>query len=204
MARRKKTVSRNPDETRALLIDAAEAEFNEAGFHGTDTNRIARRAGYAPQTFYRHFADKIEIFLSVYERWWRAESDAVGKTLGGGGKAGLARAADVMISFHVKWRGFRRSLRHLSAEDERVRAARIAARKAQIVTAKQLVPDTRKTDAEVVAMLLILERLCDAAAEGEFADLGFSRNAARHAVIAVLDDFYATERSTTSAPAKLV
>jgi AcrR family transcriptional regulator len=194
MARRKKTVSRNPEETRALLVDAAEAEFNQAGFHGTDTNRIARRAGYAPQTFYRHFADKIEIFLAVYERWWRAEADAVRKVLGRDGKAGLARVADVMISFHVKWRGFRRSLRHLSAEDDRVRAARVAARKAQIKTAKQLVPATHKTDAEVAAMLLIFERLCDAAAEGEFVDMGFSRNAARHAVIAVLDDFYAAER----------
>jgi AcrR family transcriptional regulator len=70
-------VPRNPEETRARLVDAAEAEFNAHGFDGTDTNRIARRAGYAPQTFYRHFADKTAVFLAVYDRWWRNESDAI-------------------------------------------------------------------------------------------------------------------------------
>src|SRR5688572_2853570 len=54
---------------RGALLDAARAEFDEAGFEGTDTNRIARRAGYAPQTFYRHFADKTTIFVETYHRW---------------------------------------------------------------------------------------------------------------------------------------
>jgi len=57
----------------------------------------------------------------------------------------------------------------------------------------------RKTDAEIAAALLTLERLCDAVAEGEFGDLGFSRNAARRAVVAVLDDFYVSERPARSA-----
>ena len=48
------------------LIAAAAAEFREAGFAGTDSNRIARRAGFAPQTFYRWFKDKTEIFIAVY------------------------------------------------------------------------------------------------------------------------------------------
>jgi AcrR family transcriptional regulator len=46
-----------PPSTSNDLIAAAAAEFNEFGFSGTDTNRIARRAGYAPQTFYRWFKD---------------------------------------------------------------------------------------------------------------------------------------------------
>src|SRR5215470_8598720 len=59
------------------LVRAAAREFNEHGFLGTDTNRIARRAGFAPQTFYRWFGDKTEIFIKVYEQWQRdAPSEA--------------------------------------------------------------------------------------------------------------------------------
>jgi AcrR family transcriptional regulator len=50
---------------RSVLIAAARLEFEEFGFEGTNSNAIARRAGYAPQTFYRHFEDKREIFLAV-------------------------------------------------------------------------------------------------------------------------------------------
>jgi AcrR family transcriptional regulator len=177
---------RNPEETAAALLDAAEAEFNARGFHGTDTNRIARRAGYAPQTFYRHFADKTAIFLAVYERWWEAESAAIGAILRARGRADLGKVADTMIGFHVKWRGFRRSLRHLSVEDDRVRAARMRARKAQIAASKALLPRSRRDDAEIYASLLIFERLCDAAAEGEFADMGLPKKAARASVMAAL------------------
>ena len=35
----------SPDETRARLVAAAADEIERAGYHGTDTNRIARAAG---------------------------------------------------------------------------------------------------------------------------------------------------------------
>jgi AcrR family transcriptional regulator len=177
-----------PEETSVLLLDAAESEFNARGFHGTDSNRIARRAGFAPQTFYRHYADKTAIFLAVYERWWKNESAAIGAILRARGRAGLGKVADTLIAFHAKWRGFRRSLRHLAVEDDRVRAARTRARKAQIATAKDLLPQLRRD--EIASLLLILERLCDAAAEGEFVDMGFTRADARRAVMAALSAAY--------------
>jgi AcrR family transcriptional regulator len=188
--RLKKPAPRNPEETHARLVDAAEAEFNAGGFDGTDTNRIARRAGYAPQTFYRHFADKTAIFLAVYDRWWRAEADAVGKILRARGKSGLGGVADTLIAFHAKWRGFRRSLRHLSVEDARVRAARTVARRAQLQTVRELIPNPANRDGEIAAALLVLERLCDAAAEGEFADMGLPKAAARQAVVRALVALY--------------
>jgi len=191
MVRRKNTATRNSEETEARLIAAAEAEFNSRGFHGTDSNRIARLAGYAPQTFYRHFEDKTEIFLAVYERWWRAESEAIGKVLGKGGTSDLRKVADILIAFHTEWRIFRRSLRHLSTEDERVKKARVAARKNQIATAKSLIPDLRKSDSDIAAALLVLERLSDAVAEGEFVAMGFREAAGRSAVVAALADFFA-------------
>jgi AcrR family transcriptional regulator len=183
---RAKSATRNSGETRESLLDAAQAEFNTRGFHGTDTNRIARRAGFAPQTFYRHYADKVAIFLAVYERWWRSESDAIGAILRARGPVNFGKVADTMIGFHVKWKGFRRSLRHLSAADTRVRAARTAARKAQIVNFKAAIPKTKRSDVQIYAALLIFERLCDAMAEGEFADTGFAKASARGVVITAL------------------
>jgi AcrR family transcriptional regulator len=64
------------------LIEAAAREFNTAGFHGTNTNLIARAAGFAPQTFYRHFEDKIDVFVAAYEYWQAREREAVSRALG--------------------------------------------------------------------------------------------------------------------------
>lgn len=175
---------RDPQETRTRLLDAAEAEFNGPGYFDTDTNRIARAAGYAPQTFYRHFADKTAIFLAVYDRWWRAESGAVGDIARSKpGEGALEAMADTMIAFHTKWRGFRRALRHLAIVDDRVRAARAEARLAQLVAIRALPGQPKRSEADLAAALLKLERVCDAAAEDEFVDLGLSRRDARAAVI---------------------
>jgi AcrR family transcriptional regulator len=180
--RARKAATRNPDETRAALLVAGEREFNTRGFHGTDTNRIARIAGYAPQTFYRHFTDKTEIFVAVYERWWQSEADAVRRVFDARGNFDALKLADTLIAFHVKWRGFRRSLRHLAVEDARVRTARTKARKAQIATTRALRPGLKRGDAQIYATLLTLERLCDAIADSEFADMGVIKSAAREAV----------------------
>jgi AcrR family transcriptional regulator len=185
MPRPRKT--RDPEETKEKLLASAERAFNTGGFFGTDTNRIARAAGYAPQTFYRHFIDKTDIFLAVYERWWRAEGEAVVSAARGlKGEKRLAKIADTILEFHVRWRIFRRALRHLSADDKRVRAARVKARKAQIESLRRVPRKTRISDEEIYAGLIVIERLSDAAAEEEFADMGFSKRAARESVIAML------------------
>jgi AcrR family transcriptional regulator len=157
---------RIPEQTRAKLLAAAEREFNTAGFDGTDTNRIAKKAGYAPQTFYRHFPDKTAIFLAVYDAWWRAESAALAQS-----KARNAKdAARIALDFHQRWRIFRRSLRHLAIVDAKVRKARARARHEQIERWKKA--GARRSHAELAAALLTAERLLDAAAEGELAELG--------------------------------
>jgi AcrR family transcriptional regulator len=66
---KKKVRSRDPQESRRALIEAAGTIFNTVGYYGTDTNRIAVAAGYTPGTFYTHFTDKREIFLEVYRGW---------------------------------------------------------------------------------------------------------------------------------------
>ncbi len=166
-----KPTPRDPEETRARLIAAAERLFNSKGFEGTDTNRIARAAGYAPQTFYRHFEDKRAIFIAVYENWWRAESDALAHALARSNRAQSPRtAARIVLDFHTRWRIFRRSLRSLSLTEPAIRKARASARKSQLAKWKKA--GAQKNTAELAAALLSAERLFDAAAEGELVDLG--------------------------------
>jgi AcrR family transcriptional regulator len=173
-------MGRDPAATAEALLDAAEREFNTRGFDGTDTNRIARAAGYAPQTFYRHFDDKRAVFLAVYERWWKGESGALAAAAADGRPPSGEDAARIALAFHTKWRGFRRALRHLAIVDPKVRAARTAARRAQIARIRSY---GARSDRELSAALLKAERLCDAAAEGELADLGLTADEIRALVV---------------------
>lgn len=158
-------MARGPD-TRANLIEAAIAEFDEHGFEATNSNRIARRAGYAPQTFYRHFADKTAIFLAVYELWYRAHIETVAHA------ASRREAAKAIVASHRKTLRFRRSLRQLAYAERSVAEARAKSRWAQIERLATGLPD--RTHAELAAMLLSVERLADGIAEQEFSDLSIS------------------------------
>jgi AcrR family transcriptional regulator len=173
-ARTRRTATRPPERgaARGALLAAARAEFDECGFEGTDTNRIARRAGYAPQTFYRHFKDKTAIFVEIYKRWfedeWKDLENAHGK--------GADGAARVLLEHHARHREFRRSLRRLTITDETVRTARTASRRHQLelVDAEDRMRGHKRETALRVALLFCTERLADAAADGELADLGLS------------------------------
>src|ERR1700733_4737197 len=59
----------SPEQTRDRLVAAAAKLFNQTGYHGTDSNRIAKAAGYSAGVFYKHFNDKRAIFLAAYEGW---------------------------------------------------------------------------------------------------------------------------------------
>jgi AcrR family transcriptional regulator len=182
-----KKQSRQPREaTREQLLQAAASEFNEHGFGGTDTNKIARRAGFAPQTFYRWFQDKVEIFVETYERWQREEFGAIGKLLAE--NATDARLARAVIAHHQAYLIFRRSLRQLSVENEVVRAARARARLGQIAYVQSLNPKVARDDASIAAALLQTERLADALAEGEFRDMGLNKKAGEEALARLIHD----------------
>lgn len=177
-------LTRRRGETRGILIRAAQREFNTRGFWGTDSNRIARAAGYSPQTFYRQFEDKTAIFVAVYDAWWKTEVDVLGK-LAVKPSGGIEKAAQLAIAFHTRWRVFRRSLRILAIEEPRLREVRAAARLSQIAQARAL-STVQRSDAEWAALLLASERLCDAVAEGELAELGVGKDAAHAAVARAL------------------
>jgi len=159
------------------LIEAAAKIFNSAGYHGTDSNRIAREAGYAPGTFYVHFPDKLAIFLAVYENWVSAEWSSIEVILksGGSARAIRRRLSRAVLEHHRKWRTFRASLRALSSTDDVVHAARVASRSRQIETMTRLIRarNTRvPSRARMLAQLLVAEALCDAVAEGDAKSLG--------------------------------
>lgn len=153
-----------------LLLHAATAEFVEHGYDGTSTNRISERAGFAPQTFYRWYKDKLDIFVAVYKAWAEAEmaqleamltEDSSGRHL-----------AETCVESHRSFLTFLRSLRRLQQDADAVRQACAQSRLAQIRRIQDRMPALA---AEQVAALLIgMAHLCEALAEGEFSDLGLS------------------------------
>jgi AcrR family transcriptional regulator len=167
-----------PADTRARLVAAAARIFNRDGYYGTDSNRIARAAGYAPATFYKHFSDKRAIFLAAYEAWVTAEWASIADSLGQERSAEETAAdlVDLSLSHHRRWRGLRASLRALVARDRVVRSFYRAQRRRQLAILAAMGRSERRARAgeEDAILLFTMERVCDALAEGEVAALGLS------------------------------
>ena len=169
-----------PGQTRERLLEAAAEVFNRVGYHGTDSNQIAHQAGYATGTFYKHFKDKKELFLAVYERWVSSEWQAVSAAIETGGTpAQIARAlVEITIDFHQKGRGLRSSLQVLVSSDPDVRRFYRQQRRKQLDTMARIAKDIGapvQTREENAIHLYMTERVCDAIANGEPASLGLDR-----------------------------
>jgi len=163
------------DLTRERLVTAAAVEFNRVGYHGTDSNRLARAAGYAPATFYKHFPDKRSIFLAAYGAWVTAEWSDVERLVRAGGSATAvaARIVDAVLAMHRRWRGLRASLRGLVAADAEARAFYRRQRRLQLQRLAALRPaGAADRSVDDALLLFTLERVCDAIADGELRDLG--------------------------------
>lgn len=165
-----------PVETRERLVAAAAEEFERAGFHGTDSNRIARAAGYAPGTFYKHFADKRAILLAAYEAWVTAEWKTIETLVAERTPPSRVaeRIVEAVLVFHRRWHGLRAALRVLVAQDAEARAFYRAQRRRQLDALRALrrarpSAASRAADAH---LLYALERTCDAIADGEARALG--------------------------------
>ncbi len=68
---------RNPKRTRDRLVRAALELFTTQGYHGSTTPQIAKRAGIAEGTIYRHFASKEHLFNEIYRAGVRRLAQAV-------------------------------------------------------------------------------------------------------------------------------
>lgn len=171
----------SPEQTRELLLAAAGAIFNRDGYHGTDSNRIAKEAGYAAGTFYKHFRDKREAFLAVYEEWVTAQWKAVDAELSAGRdrEETARRLVQLSIKFHTKWRGLRASLVELVFTDDEVRRFYRSQRRRQlsaIVQLRERMGLTGGSREQYAIHLFTTERVFDAIAHDELKALSLDRD----------------------------
>ena len=187
----------SPEQTRARIVMAAAEEFQAHGYFGTDSNVIARAAGYAPGTFYKHFVDKRAVFLAVYVDWVTAQWAEIAKLLKGDTPQPdlAAQIVDLVLAHHKTWRVFRSSLNALVATDAEVRKYHRAWRRRQL----RLMADLLGTPsgAEDALGVLIMERVADAIVDGEAAAIGIPRELGRDYLIAQLNQ--TLTRKVTSA-----
>lgn len=177
-ARRPRPRRGSPADTRERLVAAAATVFNRVGYHGTDSNRLARAAGYAPATFYKHFADKRGILLAAYEAWVTAEWRAIAAALAAA--PSLDERADrivaLVLAHHRRWKGLRASLRALVATDPVARRFHRGQRRRQLDVLAAMRRDGARDSATArvddALLLFTLERTLDAVAEGETSALG--------------------------------
>ncbi|MFJ9537122.1 TetR family transcriptional regulator [Streptomyces sp. NPDC101225] len=64
-------------QTRAKLLEAAEAEFSEYGLAGARVDRIAERSGVNKQRIYAYFGNKEALFAAVMAKVYAHMSEAV-------------------------------------------------------------------------------------------------------------------------------
>jgi AcrR family transcriptional regulator len=177
-----------PVQTRERLVAAAADLFNRFGFHGTDSNRIAKAAGYSTGVFYKHFKDKREAFLAAYEAWsaseWSAVFEAAAST---SAPEELARRLVMLaMSFHANWSGLRASLLELVFTDPEVRRFYRSQRRRQLDIIAELRSKRgleQRTREDYALHLFTTERTFDAIAQGEATDLGLSRDAMIEAMV---------------------
>jgi AcrR family transcriptional regulator len=137
--------------------------------------------GYATGTFYKHFKDKRETFLAVYEAWLTSEWREIDAALSAGHKPEetARKIVELSIDFHTKWRGLRASSMELVFTDADVRRFYRSQRRRQLDVIAQirlrlgLKADRREDDA---IHLFTSERTYDAIGQGELQALGLGRN----------------------------
>jgi len=175
------------ENTSERLIRAAMDEFCEDGYFATDSNKIARRAGFAPQTFYRWFKDKTDVFLAAYQKWSEQELQLLGVLAFENVSAD--QVVDIIIKHHRDYVLFRRSLRQLSVENPVVRQTRAETRLRQMNFIQQRFGLEQKNKGDFFALMFQIERLADGLAENEFHDLGVEEIEIRQSMIGLVTHF---------------
>src|SRR6476620_2706926 len=59
------------DRKRAAILDAAMAEFRQAGYAATSMDKVAASAGVSKRTVYNHFPSKEALFAQILEQLWQ-------------------------------------------------------------------------------------------------------------------------------------
>lgn len=69
---RRASAPRNPERTRAAILNAAIAEFTSKGLSGARIDRIAKRARVNKRMIYYYFGDKERLYIAVLEKIYTA------------------------------------------------------------------------------------------------------------------------------------
>lgn len=158
---------RDPRATRAALIDAAAKIFKREGYFATDSNAIARRAGYAPGSFYNHFADKTAILLAVYEQYVEQEWDGIRQAMALHPKSRIPSVLEFLENLHGEWARFRTDLRTVAQMEPAVTKALAASRAKQMELLAGLSGLSRTKDGpRLLIALTLVERYAGLIAEG--------------------------------------
>ena len=103
---------RDPERTRAALLDAALIEFSTKGRAGARTGEIAARAGVNKQLISHHFGGKDGLYRALIDRWLAEEASY------GGPDAPLGELAAAYVEDGVRQRALHRLLLRASLEDD--------------------------------------------------------------------------------------
>jgi len=158
---------------KSLAALAKEGVAEVAKLDARDTaavNAMAKRVG------------KVDILLAVYADWIADEHKDLASA------ADSREAARVLLRHHRATLKFRRMMRSLAVTEERVRAARARSRLFHIAYLRKNLPHAADmSDADLARSLLVLERVADACAEGQFAELSILPEDAEAHLSACLD-----------------
>lgn len=72
LPRRRLSGPRDPERTRAVILNAAIAEFTSKGLSGARIDRIAKRAGVNKRMIYYYFGNKEGLYIAVLEETYTA------------------------------------------------------------------------------------------------------------------------------------
>lgn len=156
------------------------SEFIEAGYAGTDTNRIARRAGYAPQTFYRWFKDKAAVMAEVLTVWDEAEM-AMWRAVIEDQHLTAPELAESCVDNVRPFLTFRQNLRAVQQQVPDIAARRTEGRRRLMQELTPLVAG-RLGRESLGSLLVQIDQLGEAIARGDLADLGLSGSVAHTAL----------------------
>jgi AcrR family transcriptional regulator len=82
---------------REAIVDAAHDQLAEGGYASASVVTVARRAGVATGTVYRHFPSKSDLFAEVFRRASQREVDALGAVRGDTVAARLEGMVDAFV-----------------------------------------------------------------------------------------------------------
>lgn len=108
--------------TRRRLLNAAEAEFGEKGYHGASVSSITTRANVGQGTFYLYFQTKEEIFLTLVREIGHALRRHMTEAIVGAANRMQAerQGMEAFVEFTDKHRGLYRIVQESQFIDESV------------------------------------------------------------------------------------